>query len=303
VAVGSVVYTAAEETYRDGAIYSSSGFAVLQGTSFSSPIVAGAAALLKQARPGLTAGDYRSLLINSTAPFTVENGEQAPVAWTGAGLLNVAAAMAGTVSAYPVSLSFGAGGSTADLSRSLLISNVGSAGDWFDISVAQSGSGPAPTISEAGVWLEPGASKALTLQFQGVGLEPAAYQGSVEIHPSASGVTARVPYWYGVSSGLPAYLTVLYSAESGRPARTLEGAIYFRITDSNGIPITNIEPKISVVSGGGAVVAVRMIDSELPGSFAADLRLGRMPGTNTFEISVEGSLVKTVQISGAWSMP
>ena len=67
------------------------GFVVESGTSFSSPTVAGAAALLKAARPGLTAQQYRSLLINSAAPFHFSSGAVAAVQQTGTGLLNMSA--------------------------------------------------------------------------------------------------------------------------------------------------------------------------------------------------------------------
>ena len=66
VAVGSDVYTATQTVDSNGDMYSADGFVLVDGTSFSAPIVAGAVALLKSARPGLTVDQYRSLIINST---------------------------------------------------------------------------------------------------------------------------------------------------------------------------------------------------------------------------------------------
>jgi subtilisin family serine protease len=68
VAVGMYVYTAAQKFDSKGDLYDASGYSLVDGTSFSSPIVAGAAALLKEARPGLTVAQYRSLLVNTAAP-------------------------------------------------------------------------------------------------------------------------------------------------------------------------------------------------------------------------------------------
>src|SRR5205085_1600502 len=62
VAVGTSIYTAKPS---NAGTAGSGGYVVESGTSFSSPMVAGAAALLKAARPGLSAAQYRSLLINS----------------------------------------------------------------------------------------------------------------------------------------------------------------------------------------------------------------------------------------------
>ena len=43
-------------------------YATISGTSMASPHVAGAAALLKEARPGLAASDFRAILQNSADP-------------------------------------------------------------------------------------------------------------------------------------------------------------------------------------------------------------------------------------------
>ena len=65
VAVGEEIVTGAQNSFSDGESYSASGFIDTAGTSFSTPLAAGAAAVLKAARPGLSVGQYRSLLINS----------------------------------------------------------------------------------------------------------------------------------------------------------------------------------------------------------------------------------------------
>ena len=123
------------------------------------------------------------------------------------------------------------------------------------------------------------------------------------IQPSGSAVPARVPYWYGMASDVPAYLTVLESSTSGTANRILQRAMYFRVTDANGIPITSVVPEVTAISGGGSVVAVRLVDFLVPGAFSADVVLGRTSGTNTFEIRVGGNLVKTVQITASRTTP
>ena len=87
VATGMFLYTATQKTNPFSVLYGATGYIrEADGTSFAAPLVTGAAALLKAARPGLTAAQYRSLLVNSASPMEFS------VQWTGAGRLNVSAA-------------------------------------------------------------------------------------------------------------------------------------------------------------------------------------------------------------------
>ncbi|TYB63962.1 S8 family serine peptidase [Nonomuraea sp. PA05] len=78
------------------------GRVAMSGTSMATPHVAGAAALLRQARPGITANELKSLLM-----ATAEPGGDIPVDAQGAGRIDVAAAIKGTVVASAGSLNFG----------------------------------------------------------------------------------------------------------------------------------------------------------------------------------------------------
>ena len=71
-AVGIRVYTATQKANPASDLFDPSGYIATQGTSFSAPIVVGAAALLKTARPGLSAATYRSLLINTATSLVLQ---------------------------------------------------------------------------------------------------------------------------------------------------------------------------------------------------------------------------------------
>src|SRR5258708_40129475 len=85
-------------------------YILVDGSSFSAPLVAGEAALIKSARPGLTVAQYRSLLINTAAATMTATGHSPGVQQGGAGILDALAALRSPVPASPRSLSFGAGG-------------------------------------------------------------------------------------------------------------------------------------------------------------------------------------------------
>jgi subtilisin family serine protease len=72
VAPGEDIFLVAQKGNDFGEIYSSTGYAVEGGTSFSSPMVAGAAAVVKAARPGLKMKQYK--LVNTAAPFARADG-------------------------------------------------------------------------------------------------------------------------------------------------------------------------------------------------------------------------------------
>src|SRR5207248_315824 len=93
VAVGGSLYTAAQSIDTQGVLYNPTRYAVESGTSFSAPLVAGAAALLKSARPGLTSAQYRSLLVNTAGPASSAPDAQAHVQRAGGGMLDMLAAV------------------------------------------------------------------------------------------------------------------------------------------------------------------------------------------------------------------
>ena len=109
VAVGANVYTATQKLDPAGDLYDPSGYGVFDGTSFSTPLVSGAVALVKAARPGLTAAQYRSLVINNAGSISYAPGTPATVQQAGAGILDVSAALRSTAAMSPVSISFGIG--------------------------------------------------------------------------------------------------------------------------------------------------------------------------------------------------
>lgn len=293
IAVGQDMYMATQSFDSAGEMYSANGYILADGTSFSTPMTAGAAALLKSARPGLTVAQYRSLLVNTASSAAA----YAAIQQSGGGSLNSGASLMATATAAPVSLGFGVGGSFPQATASLTITNVGASADTFTISQQPVGAGPVPTLSATSVQLAPGASTTISVGFAGSNLAPASYEGFLSIAGANALVETRVPYWYAVASGTPARITVLDSTPSGKPSSRKTQAISFRVTDGQGVPVTNIAPDVTATVGGGSVTRVYSDDKDSPGLFLVDVRLGATAGVNTFHIQL-GTLTADVPITG-----
>jgi subtilisin family serine protease len=100
------------------------GHNVIGGTSMASPHVAGAAALLLSARPGMTTEQVRQALLNTGTPFASipVAGRADSTARQGAGLLSVMNALNSSVSASPAKIALGQGhGGT----RTITLTNPG----------------------------------------------------------------------------------------------------------------------------------------------------------------------------------
>ncbi|TMR88713.1 serine protease [Nonomuraea basaltis] len=107
---------------------SGGGHIALSGTSMATPHVAGAAALLRQARPGITGGELKSLLMATARP-----GGDIPVDAQGAGRVDVAAALKGSVVASAGSVSFGRLDTGEPKSLTVTYRNLGQAPAELDL--------------------------------------------------------------------------------------------------------------------------------------------------------------------------
>jgi len=296
VAVGEEVLTAAQKNNPNGEIYDPTGFAVVSGTSFSSPIVAGAYALLKAARPGLTAAQYKSLLVNTALPFPEFDPRPAPVQVGGAGRLDANAALNGRLTMNPVSVSFGFGGQRVDASRSIRVQNVsGAIGSWkVEVDTADE---TKAVVEPAEFSLGVGDTVDLRVRLAG-DLQTGEYQGFL-LFRSLDAATGerpqRVPYWYGVPTGKPASATVLPPA----PRSALAGEsldLYLLVTDQIGASTPTEQPKVTVAEGSGSLVRVVTLEPDYPGYWLVRVKIGAALGeTNRFRIEV-GSVVREVVI-------
>ncbi len=288
VAPGTSFYTAAQSLAAQGELFSKNGYRVTSGTSFSAPLVAGAAAAVKSARPKLTAAQIRSLVINTAAayPAGLRDG--------GAGLLNFDAAVRATVAASPVSLHFGAGTGSVDAGHLLSLTNVGGEADSFALILDPVSGNSAPSFSESTIALNPGETKRVELRWIAAGLAPGEYSGFVTVRGTFSGIDVRVPYWHGVKDGKPVSMTILEGfSDTPRVGRTY--SLYVRLGDSSASAVLDLAPEASVESGGGSVVSAASVNRIYPGMWQVTVRMGPSPGSNVFHIRA-GPVERTISI-------
>jgi subtilisin family serine protease len=286
MAVGQDYYSATQTLDGYGDMYDSSGYLVANGTSFSTPTVAGAAALIKGARPGLTVDQYRSLLINSAADAVINADGTVPlIQRSGAGLLDVSAALNSPLAVSPVSIGLGSGATTISTTTSVTLTNLSGVDDTFTLAATARQGGLLPTFDATPIALAAGASTTITLTWKGADLTVGPQEGVVTATATSSGRSVRVPYWYAASTSTPARIVVLDAVTSARRGATTQDAVVFRIIDASGVILTDVTPSVSVISGSSAT-GIYSYDTYYPGIYALDIRIaGGGPGGGGYSSS------------------
>ncbi|MCZ2147472.1 MAG: S8 family serine peptidase [Bryobacterales bacterium] len=274
-------------------------FVFQSGTSFASPMVAGAAAILRAARPGLAVEQYFSLLTNSATQLMPDGQHLAPVMEQGAGRLNLDAALKTTLAAVPRSLSFGQGAAGVNRTLSVSLVNLGPAADTLQLSIQSIDGVVTPSLSAASVPLASGQSASVSLTLAAGSLAPGEYQGYVRVRGTATNSEMRIPYWYGVASATPKFIKVSAGlpVPAGAPRR---GLFFFRITDAIGIPI-RATPTVQVLSGGATDPQVFKLDSWRDLFYCYALP-SPTPGDSLFRITL-GGLTRDVLVNFAAAAP
>jgi minor extracellular serine protease Vpr len=303
VAIGTDVYMATQSLDPTGQLYSQSGYIVENGTSFASPLTAGAVAVVRGARPGLTVDQYRSLIINSAAPLNRPDGQIERVQQAGVGVMNLESALQSTIAAYPTSLTYFVGSgilggaATGDFDQ-LTLTNVGKTADVFHISTIPFDTAPGLQFSTASgdnnpsstldIPINAGQSKTIYAYWStDTPLPIGEYQGDILVEASQG--DALVPYWYGVPSLVPQSVFQLNPPPVSAPVSTTI-SLYVRVTDLVGYAITDnahLGFQSLVNAGGGAIALSPTVF--FPNIRLITMRLGRNAGNNTYTFSF-GSL-------------
>lgn len=278
VAVGTSVYMAVESYDPLGMLFSSNGYAAADGTSFATPMTSGAAALVKQAHPSFTAAQVKSALVNTTTQdvTTDDSGNPVGIQSVGAGKLDVAAAVAATITATPATLSFGqVRAGVLPVSRQLQIVSANAV--TLSISALNQTVGTSLTLDKQSL---PAGGGIVTVTLSGSVPPAGSYSGAVLIQ--GAGGSIRVPFLYLVATGSPANIIPLIGdGFDGTVGQTIpDGAIVFRLVDVNGLPVTNAPVSFTARNGGTLQNVSTTTDNY--GIAGAVPILGPQPGTYSF---------------------
>jgi hypothetical protein len=275
VGPGVGVPTASPGANSDG----SPRFATVNGSSAAAATVAGAAALLAEARPSLDAGALKSLLVGAAQPLAGD-----PVSTQGAGLVDVGGAAAAEVAASPATLSLGrAGGAGWRATQTITVRNVSTRTLRLGLTAEHSSEGAAAVAISAdptSLRLARGESAEVkvtaSVQSAPVGTVPA--DGAVRIAISG-GSPVRVP-WLVAFGARPATLLgpLKLSVRAFKPSDAGPALLTFqagRLLGRQIVPVRQLDIRLFSLDRGSIGLLARVRDL-LPGSYAFGLT-GRSP--------------------------
>lgn len=258
VAVGTDLYMATQKLDPNGEMYNPSGYTVAQGTSFTSPMVAGAAALVKQKNPALRPAQIKSALVNTANANLTDfdnNGRsvQASVTAMGAGKLDANRALQANIAVEPSSVGFGLIVGSGFPAQGIVVSNLASSGS-LNLSIRVEQRSPSTAVSitttPSSFSLLAGRETQVTVRMGGTRPAAGKYDGFLVI--SGGAVDVRVPYSFFVGPGAAWNMYALggsfFDAIPG-----YEGNILMKIVDQAGIPVLGVPVKGRVVSGNGQI--------------------------------------------------
>jgi hypothetical protein len=188
VAAGVAVATSEPGRGEEGEIR----YGTVSGTSISAAVTAGAAAVLAQGRPGLPAAGLKGILVGSATPPRDRDATA-----SGAGLLDLRAAVQQEVYAEPASISFGVPvRSTLELEQTLRIHNVSTRAVTISVqSAALAPKGVEITAEPERLRLRPGRTATVVVRAATGALSPKAGAATGELVLAVGGSGAvRVPW-------------------------------------------------------------------------------------------------------------
>ena len=276
-APGVVLATAEPGRNDDG----SARYGTVNGSSGAAAVVAGAAALLAQLRPGLGAKELSGLLAGTAEPLA-----DTSVTAQGGGLVDLGAAASAELTAWPDTLAFGrARGDGWHSTQLLTLHNVSSR--RFRVRIRSVGqTGPQINAFPKVVRLKPGGSFTVRLvaRLRGVPPTGGSAEGAVVLQPRGSG-PLRVPW--AITFGRPArdlLSAVALSATSFKPSDTLPAVLSFRAGSlSQDLAGPQVQPlarlDVELWRGGERLGPIARLRDLLPGQYALFL-YGRDPDGN-----------------------
>jgi minor extracellular serine protease Vpr len=282
--VGTDVYMPTQTFDPNGVMYDSSGYTAASGSSFSAPMAAGIAALVKQQNPNLRGVQIKSAVVTTATQDITDNGAQASVTAAGGGKLNAGSAINVLVTVDPSSISFGAIGGKNEslpLSEQLTVHYSGSTAATLTVSVGTANGPLTPKPDRTVLTFQPGGpDQTVTLTLSGSTPSPGSYEGAILL--TGAGAAVRVPYFYVVGDGVP-YAAVPLSGIGfdNLPGASVDGGLAFKVVDRYGVAVQGLPVQFQTNFGGGSVRNAATV-TNVYGIATADATAGNTPGPQEF---------------------
>ncbi len=322
VAPGEVVLTAAPRYNANGILYTPSGFRTEGGTSLAAPVVAGAAALVWQAFPTLGARQVGSALVNSARPLLLEDGKAWPLVLSGAGLLDIPAALQFDAVVVPASIGFGSiPNSPFPIRRTLAVSNKSGRHQQFTLTVEPRDVDPRARVTvngrtSAAFGVGPDRTARIQVALTGPRPLPGAYEGRLRLASRDGQRAAFIPYLYIVGDGEPFdALRFRGRSDVGIAGQAATKTLLARVLDQHGVPVEGRrvsfqplegEPRILdtwTMSGEGGLIYASVRYAGEPGLQAVRATIGDLEIPFAFEASASSPRVSSVANSASLSSP
>ena len=321
VSAAATDFLLASQNYDpEGELFNINRYGTADGTSFSTPMVSGSAALVLQANPGFSPLQIKSALVNSASTSgleTTDGAGAAPVVAVGAGLLQTNNAVISTVQFVPTSVYFGVLIGALPSAQSVTVYNSGACSVTLNLSAAQPAglSGTQVQVNGAAstsVTLAGASTTTFTIGVSGNVPGPGRYEGRI----TATGASTALvfPYMFIVSDNTPFDIIPLnetppgyigfdgpvganvpwYSTVSCTVVNSCVldyGSVAIQVIDQYGAPVAGAPVQWSVTAGNGSILqGVNYTDSstDVNGLAGASVVLGSTPGTQEFTATVNG---------------
>jgi len=300
-APGTDLYLTAERYDPFGDLYSPNGYLASQGTSFSSPQVAGIAAMVLQNNGNLTMAQVRSALIDTATQTLTDGGSPASLLAGGAGLVNAGNAVSTNLIATPASISFGVIRSgLIPPAQQITLTNTGTSSLNLSLGVnhvtPENNATTAIAPNQSHITLAEGQSSTVSVAISGSTPNPGIYQGFVTIQGAAT--PFNIPYLYEVGDGVPYnIIPVTGDGDDGTTNQTIaSGYISFKLVDQYGLAVPNV-PATYAVSSGGGTLSNQLRSTNSYGFGQAQATFGPTAGSNVFTATAGGLTATFTAIS------
>jgi minor extracellular serine protease Vpr len=310
VSAAATDFLLAAENYDPyGELFSYSGYGAAAGTSFATPMLSGAAALVMQANPSLTPLQVMSALVNTgslSGLLTSDGTAPASITEVGSGLLQAQNAVLSTLQIVPSSVSFGllTQGGALPAAIPLTFANSGTSAVTLAMSVTQStghSTSAAQVLvnssSSASVTVAAGQTTTVSVSLSGSVPSPGRYEGLITV--SGAPVPLTIPYMFLVGNNTPYDVIPLngvppgFSSFDGPVGQTIPadygGGIEIQVIDQYGAPVQNASVQWTVTGGNGSILTGidnTSTSTDQYGVAYATPVLGSTPGAQEFTATV-----------------